>query len=72
MVSIRFTAIEVHDILNAEVARRHPELAGRQTEMCSICTDAEPGDVADGRFIGVDIELDADGADGFPVRQVPA
>lgn len=72
MTTIRFTAEEIHDMLNAEVARRHPELQGRLSEMGAVCTDATPDDVADGRFIGIDIDVDADGADGFPTRQVPA
>ncbi len=60
MDPIRFTSEEVHDLLNAELRKRHPEWVGCQTEIASIVT-------GDDEFIGIDVFLD--GVDG-PLRQV--
>jgi hypothetical protein len=55
--TFRFTAEEVHDLLNAELRRLHPELPVTETAMASICDQVDIGD-GDGRFLAVDIYVD--------------
>lgn len=55
--TFRFTATEVHDLLNAAVCAAHPDLPAVDTEMSVMCT-AEGGPDGDGEFQGAEICLD--------------
>lgn len=53
-MKIRFTANEVHDLLNKVVAERYPNFVGQESSLCVECKDDE--------FVSVEIEVDEDEA----------